>query len=331
MSDICDIPKNRPDYKDGFPGSTIIPACSNIASKVQQSGDQITMDLNFKGYIDSRGLPILYYSYLYEVDKTEKLWGEHSAAGYSIPFDLIAFLEFKDTPSFVTPFGFDNDDSVTAWLHIRTFREEIMNILNNENHKSHHDLIKIYKKDFLKDENYLYRIQPKVKDLIQLKTFGCDREFERGNRIFEITHKEDEILSENFNPAMGHYIWKLSMKRYVYSFEDGMSNKDEKSKDNQYLGELGEKGNHQVYDTEPLGKLINVNLTDEKGDLLIDEITGLQLSSENTLNGGILKKTKKKYKQDIEEDSKEIFDMNKNIPGFYKDDFKSNIKTNGYF
>lgn len=81
-------------------------------------------------------------------------------------------------------------------------------------------------------------------------TSGCDREFDAGARIWEITNVEDEIWSEKFNLSQGHYVWKITAKRYRYSFEHGMSRLDEKSSDNPMLGDMGESGNHQVYEND---------------------------------------------------------------------------------
>jgi hypothetical protein len=81
-------------------------------------------------------------------------------------------------------------------------------------------------------------------------TSACDREWDAGARIWEITNVEDELWAEKLNPSQGHYVWKITAKRYRYSFEYGMSKLDEKSSDNPLLGELGEKGNHQVYEND---------------------------------------------------------------------------------
>lgn len=74
--------------------------------------------------------------------------------------------------------------------------------------------------------------------------YGIDRPWDRGNRIFEITNVEDEILSEKFNNHFGHYVWKLTGVRYRYSYEDMMSSLDYGNGDNSYLGKFGEQGNH---------------------------------------------------------------------------------------
>ena len=88
------------------------------------------------------------------------------------------------------------------------------------------------------------KIQPKPKDCFQVLTSSCDRQWDAGSRIWEITNVEDEVFSEKFNMSQGHYIWKITAKRYRYSFEYGMSSLDEQSKDNPMLGEMGEIGNH---------------------------------------------------------------------------------------
>ena len=48
---------------------------------------------------------------------------------------------------------------------------------------------KIYNLNYVEERDVVRAIEPKVKDLIQLTTFGADREFDRGNKIFEITSK----------------------------------------------------------------------------------------------------------------------------------------------
>jgi hypothetical protein len=61
---------------------------------------------------------------------------------------------------------------------------------------------------------------------------------------------EEEIWSEKLNMSQGHYVWKITAKRYRYSFEHGMSTLDETAADNPMLGQMGEKGNHQVYEND---------------------------------------------------------------------------------
>jgi hypothetical protein len=129
--------------------------------------------------------------------------------------------------------------------------------------------------------------------------------------------------------SQGHYVWKITAKRYRYSFEYGMSSLDEKSKDNPLLGEMGEKGNHQVYENdivkmylkgtklvteEDIDTFITTEDTDE--EIFSDEIEVKEVHYE------------KKYSQDevCEDAKKEVFDMTKN-----KTDFYEHLDSGGFF
>jgi hypothetical protein len=180
----------------------------------------------------------------------EELTGEHNSASYARPVEVLMVLEIKDAPSWVSGLGIENDETVTAWLHIRNFKEKIYPILDNKEDDRYLDYNSIYCKNPWEENAYLKKIMPKPKDCFQILTVGCDREWDSGAKIWEITNIEDELISEKINPAMGHYIWKITAKRYRYSFEYGMSTLDAKSADNPMLGEMGEKGNHQVYEND---------------------------------------------------------------------------------
>jgi hypothetical protein len=194
----------------------------------------------------------------------EEFTGEHNSASYGKPFEITMTIEVKDTPSWVSGLGIENDETVTAWVHIRTFKNNVLKVLNDKTDErySEYDLIYCAEPWRTKWEEgevahnhggkqqYLKKIQPKPKDCFQVLTSSCDREWDAGARIWEITNVEDEIFSENFNMSQGHYIWKITAKRYRYSFEYGMSTLDEKSADNPMLGEMGERGNHQVYEND---------------------------------------------------------------------------------
>ena len=323
------LKQQNPDLSEAFPGITS-DACANLMLKQDGSyaGDQLMYDQQIQSYIQTNGYPVLYYPYLYEMDKSEKVHGEHSAAGYGQPFQTIMMLTIEDSPSWVSEAGVDSDVTVTGWLHIRTFRTNISAILNTPKDNRYEDYSKIYNLNYIAERDIVHAIEPKVKDLFQLMTFGCDREYDRGNKIFEITNKEDELFSQKMNPAMGHYVWRITAKRYRYSYEDGMSTLDEKSQTNPYLGKLEEKGNHQVYDNLSVCKMFLA----EEG-IVGEDADALYNFEENKLiteaDVWIEKKNYKKvYNQDINKQSKNEFDMNKRVKDFYADK-QENIVWNG--
>lgn len=326
---LDDNPISEEQRKEMFPGISS-EVCSNIQGGLAASGnyDQITYDNQIQSYITENGLPCWFYPYLFQEEKMEEFTGEHNSAGYGRPVEVIMVLEIKDAPSWVSGLGIENDETVTAWLHIRTFKNKIIPILENSEDGRYVDYNTIYCKNPWEHGAYLKKIQPKPKDCFQVLTSACDREWDTGARIWEITNVEDEIWSEKINPAMGHYVWKITAKRYRYSFEYGMSTLDDKAEDNPMLGEMGEKGNHQVYENDIVKMYLKASdlytedyidkiVTEEQGEAIVDD----EVETVNV-------KYNKKYSQDevCEDAKKEVFDMNRNKKGFYE-----HLDSGGFF
>ena len=329
-----DNPMSYEQRKEMFPGLTP-DACANIQGGLAKSGnyDQVTYDNQIQSYIAENGLPCWFYPYLFQEEKMEEFTGEHNSAGYGRPVEVLMVLEIKDTPSWVSGLGIENDDTVTGWLHIRSFKEKIYPILNNKDDERCYDYSSIYCKNPWEENAYLKKIQPKPKDCFQILTIGCDREWDRGAKIWEITNVEDELISEKLNPAMGHYVWKITAKRYRYSFEYGMSKLDAKSANNPMLGELGEKGNHQVYENEIVKMYLassSIVTEDKFEDIFIEDIDE-KLFDESSDGEEIvqIKQTySKKYSQaEVCDDAKkEVFDMEEHDATIY-----SHVDSGGFF
>lgn len=325
--------------KEMFPGITS-DACANIQGGIAKSGnyDQITYDNQIQSYIAENGLPCWYYPYMFEEEKMEELTGEHNSASYGNPFEIIMVLEIKDTPSWVSGLGIENDETVTAWIHIRTFKNKIKEILSRTQDEKYIDYNTIYCEEPWKTDihnhggkrQYLKKIQPKPKDCFQVLTSACDREWDGGSRIWEITNVEDEIFSEKFNMSQGHYIWKITAKRYRYSFEYGMSILDEKSADNPMLGEMGEKGNHQVYENDIVKmylKATTLVAEDDIRTIINIEEENDSLHDEDDIEVKEVHYEKKYSQSEVCDDAKkEVFDMENNANGFYK-----HIDSGGFF
>lgn len=329
-----DNPMSYEQRKEMFPGLTP-DACANIQGGLAKSGnyDQVTYDNQIQSYIAENGLPCWYYPYLFQEEKMEEFTGEHNSAGYGSPVEVLMVLEIKDTPSWVSGLGIENDDTVTGWLHIRSFKEKIYPILSNQDDERFYDYNTIYCKNPWDENAYLKKIQPKPKDCFQILTIGCDREWDRGAKIWEITNVEDELISEKLNPAMGHYVWKITAKRYRYSFEYGMSKLDAKSANNPMLGELGETGNHQVYENEIVKMYLAAShiVTEDKLEDIFIEGMDENLFEENSDGEEIvqIKQTySKKYSQaEVCDDAKkEVFDMEEHDATIY-----SHVDSGGFF
>lgn len=333
-----DNPMSFEQRKELFPGLTS-DVCANIQGGLAKSGnyDQITYDNQIQSYIAENGLPCWYYPYLFQEEKMEELTGEHSGAGYGRPVEVLMVLEIKDSPSWVSQLGVENDETLTGWLHIRNFKERIYPIIDNPEDSRYIDYNSIYvrnpweviKNDPNRKDVYTKKIMPKPKDCFQILTIGCDREWDSGAKIWEITNVEDELVSEKLNPAMGHYVWKITAKRYRYSFEYGMSSIDKKSEDNPLLGIMGEIGNNQVYENDVVKMYLSATS-------IVKEDTFEELWTEDNENPEqLVTETSvktvnydKNYSQEevCKDAQKEVFDMEKNSPNVYK-----HIDSGGFF
>ena len=334
---LDDNPMSEEQRKELFPGLTS-DACANVPGGIAKSGnyDQVTFDNQIQSYVAENGQPCWYYPYLWQEEKMEELTGEHSGAGYGRPFEILIVLEIKDNPSWVSSLGIDNDDTVTGWIHIRTFKQKIYPILENVEDQRYEDYNSIYvrnpwmvlENDKTRKDVYTKKIQPKPKDCFQILTSACDREWDRGAKIWEITNVEEELWQEKLNLSQGHYVWKITAKRYRYSFEHGMSILDEKASDNPMLGEMGERGNHQVYENDIVKmylKAVELYFEDYSEKILVED------SDTPIIDDGESSQEvhyDKKYSQaEICEDSKkEVFDMEQNSPNVYK-----HIDSGGFF
>ena len=316
--------------KDMFPGLTS-DACANVPGGIAKSGnyDQVTFDNQMASYVAETGQPCWFYPYLFQEEKMEELTGEHNSAGYGRPFELLIVLEIKDSPSWVSQLGIENDATVTGWIHIRSFKDKIKPILNNQDDSRYVDYGSIYCLNPWEHNAYMKKIQPKPKDCFQVLTSACDREWDRGANIWEITNVEEQIWSEKLNLSQGHYVWKITAKRYRYSFEYGMSKLDEVSSDNPMLGEMGEKGNHQVYEND----IVKMYLKASKLVYEEDIMTSLEVQDSNEEIFAEEAEVQtvhydRKYSQDqvCEDAKKEVFDMEKNVNGFYQ-----HVDSGGFF
>lgn len=330
---ICRNPKNMEDidFSEAFPGSVVSEACVNIQSKLGESGDQLMFDNQISDYIMTNGDPVLFYPYLFEIDKAEHLYGEHSAAGYANPFNIIIMTQVQDSPAFLTMHGFDTNETFTGWIHIRTFKKKINAILKNTNDERYRDYRLMYNPNARAERDIIHIIKPKPDDLIQYTQYGCDREYDTGNKIYKITNVEDEVFSENMNPVNGHYVWKITATRFHPSFQDGTSRLDEKSKDNFYIGVNGEKGNHIVHDNVSVAKMFLAaeGIEYEDGTEDVKDENAIDLVTENGLSN-VEERIEKMYDFDVNKMSKDEFDMEVKENDFYKD-IQGNILSNGYF
>lgn len=255
------LPKDLPEgsLDESLPWMDVSDACNDYNNLENLGGQQVVVDSAWKDLINSAGMPIYYFVYKFNIKRSDKIWGEDILAEYEEPFQIKAYVEVKDVPKILGPMGgFFADDTITAYIHIKTFNRKTKGI-------------KVF-------EDLKLRYEPKPSDLIQIIEFGCDRPGGRGAKLFEVTNKEDELISQNLNMGFAHYIWKITAKRFQYSYQDGA------------ITPFGEEKNCQVYDNNIQG-----TITDPS------EIRDINTPSDKSYNWNIDKKSKE-----------EIFNQNVN-------------------
>lgn len=255
------LPKDLPEgsLDESLPWMDVSDACNDYNNLENLGGQQVVVDSAWKDLINSAGMPIYYFVYKFNIKHSDKIWGEDILAEYEEPFQIKAYVEVKDVPKILGPMGgFFADDTITAYIHIKTFNRKTKEM-------------KVF-------EDLKLRYEPKPSDLIQIIEFGCDRPGGRGAKLFEITNKEDELISQNLNMGFAHYVWKITAKRFQYSYQDGA------------ITPFGEEKNCQVYDNNIQG-----TITDPS------EIRDINTPSDKSYNWNIDKKSKE-----------EIFNQNVN-------------------
>lgn len=140
------------------------------------------------------GLTVNYYSNLTTKANANIIYGESPLSGYAEPEQINVAIRLDGETSMFSKFGLTSDTDATCYIH--------------------HD-------DF--QEVFGAGSEPRSGDLIEFIEIGSDRLNypKRGPRIMEITLKEDDIPSE-INNLAGHYVWKVTLKRFDYSRENNI-------------------------------------------------------------------------------------------------------------
>jgi hypothetical protein len=196
------------------------PRCGGFADPSNFQAEKAIFSSGFQELINNYGVDVNYYVNGFNLSAMNLLYGEHSTQEYAGPFVIKSYLELEESVS-LSQFGMSSDDELKAYIAIKDFT----------------DLFTLSADVF---SNNGQRIEPKSDDLMEITALGCDRPGDRGAKIFRITEVLDQSVQDGINPIMGHYIWKITAKRYESSMETNAPQ---------------ESGNDQVYDNTFSGKL----------------------------------------------------------------------------
>lgn len=291
-------------------------ACSTIVSPDGYSAEQLIFDQSFNDLINNFGIEIDYYIHTFNFKSANSLYGEEPTAVYYGPIPIKMYVELNNEAISLQKFGFDAQDDLTGYVHIKTFEdtvsgrdffirterddmldfyewvdeietEDTLDIVTEQGDEQLvADTLSLALSDLYGQEQYdyierflqsSYKLEPKSGDLIDVIQFGCDRPGGRCSKKFEVTERMDQDIAGGLNPALGHYVWRLRAKRYESSFEPGAPQ---------------ECGNEQVYDNSFNG----VTETDIATDKVSDDKT---------------------YPTNVDVTSKDVYDMDVNDTDIY--------------
>ena len=298
--------------------ATANAACSTYVSPDGYNAEQLVYDQSYKDLINNHGYEIEYYLHTFDLNNANLLYGEQPTAIFYGPIPIKMYMEITNETIALQKFGFDAGDEFTGYVHIQTFEDTLSSrdffvqtvsgdilpltdfadqIITEVNEvdvttevlgeqiylTTLKTLSSLYDQsggDYTILDKYIENnqlLEPKSGDLIDFVQLGCDRPGDRCSKIFEVTERMDQDLAGGLNPMLGHYIWRLRAKRYEHSFEPGAPVECE---------------NEQVFDNAFNG-VTDTNVPTDEVD------------------------APKSYPGDIDQQSKEIFDMDVNDTDIY--------------
>jgi hypothetical protein len=191
----------------------------SFADPSQLEGEQFVFDLAYKDLINNFGITINYFVNGFNLSAADTLYGEHTLQEFYGPVEIRSYIELNEANLALAKFGFDPQDDLTAYLHIDTFTATFSSL-------------SVYA------ANGQY-VEPKSGDLMQITPLGCDRPNGRGAKIFEVTERLDQDVSD-INPLLGHYVYRLRAKRYMHQYETNAPSEpvDQQVYENSFAGKL---------------------------------------------------------------------------------------------
>lgn len=219
------------------------PRCAGFGDPSNFQAERAIFKSSYEELINNYGVDLDYYINGFDINQMNIIYGEHTLQEYAGPFEIRAYLELEEGMS-LSRFGWDSEDLLTAYISIDGFSNSFINYIVTEQGFSILDeLGNPLTADGVALKFYAdrgQRIEPKADDLMKITSLGCDRPGNRGAKIFRITQVLDQSVQDGLNPMMGHYVWKITAKRYETSHETNAPQ---------------ELGNDQVYDNTYSGKL----------------------------------------------------------------------------
>lgn len=216
------------EFNPAFPGRL---NCKNLrfTDVDTLSTEQILFDGYWEELINLYGVGLAYQVCRYDVTKADNLYSEHVSQAYADPVEILGLINLQENAVALSKYGFVTDDSITLYLHIRTYTETFSSFNVYGEPGTYADVHQKY-------------IAPKAGDIFTLYEFGKTRPLGLGGKMFKVTERTDQDVGMNINQLAGHYVWVIQAKRYDPSYEP---NVDE------------EKESYQIFDDPHTGRIID--------------------------------------------------------------------------
>lgn len=226
--------------------------CFNYNDVTSNSGESIVMQNTWNDLIALNGVKTNYYVQKFLPEEADMLYGENPLAHFETPVQMTMLLDLNESVG-IKRFGWQPDDAGSAIVSISMFYLTMQNL------------------GYFKDNSL--EVAPKEGDIIELSQYGNKRFGDRGPKLFEVKKVIDMDNKANLNQFSGTFVWKLYLKRFVYSYEDDIT---------------PEKGSNQIADNAPS----------------VPEVSGN--STYAGVPDDILEKTVKTYNTDPEKENKKF-------------------------
>jgi hypothetical protein len=257
---------SQPDYSCDFPG--IVQSdenCYRFTDKSIQASERVLFSNWWREQINLYGVQVNYFVNTYNTLSADNFYGEETTKIFANPKSIILAVTLNENALTLSQFGFESDDSITAFIHISSFSDTFS------------DISSAFQYDV---------IEPKAGDVFQLTEYGNDRPNNRQGKYFEITEKLDQDISQ-INQLGGHYVFLLKAKRLDYSFEPNIPFNDQTA----LTRVEGISGNYQVFEDSFSGRLpggenpVSQDKKDEYDEYIVDNISKndiFDMSNNNT-------------------------------------------------
>jgi hypothetical protein len=162
-------------------GSLYVPNCENNKYQTARLKDYWT------NFIANFGVRVEFFSNAYDLKEHNFLYGEDPLSGFHPPRILKAYVEVTNESRLLAKFGIMTENDATLLIPISEF------------------------------QRVWGTTPPKIGDVWRVMDGACDRPEGQTPKVFQISDKIDTLNPVDF--LGGHYVWKLTSKRFDFSYE----------------------------------------------------------------------------------------------------------------